>query len=72
MKIPHNSIRSSLAKHATTGPAGDAELKQLRAAVWHQQGIVIVRLDDIPDDWDRLHLANIATQLYGQRTKEAR
>ncbi|QDQ28282.1 hypothetical protein FNU76_19070 [Chitinimonas arctica] len=71
MKIPHNSIRSSLAKHATTGTAGDAELKQLRAAAWHKQGVLVVRLDDVRDDWDRLYLSNIATELYGQR-KEAR
>ncbi|QDQ25305.1 hypothetical protein FNU76_02460 [Chitinimonas arctica] len=72
MRVPHAPIRSSLTNHAASGPAADAELKQMRAAAWHQQGVVVVRLADVPDDWDRLHLANIATQLYGQRNKEAR
>ncbi|QDQ24950.1 hypothetical protein FNU76_00520 [Chitinimonas arctica] len=67
MMTPHKAVRSSLANHAATGPAGDAELKQLRAAAWHKQGVLVVRLDDVRDDWDRLHLSNIATELYGQR-----
>jgi hypothetical protein len=40
----------------------------MRAAAWHKQGIVVVPLEDIYDDWDRAFLTGIATTLYGART----
>jgi hypothetical protein len=40
----------------------------MRAAAWHKQGIVVVPLEDIYDDWDRAFLTGIATKLYGART----
>ena len=40
----------------------------MRAAAWHKQGIVVIPLADIHDDWDRRFLTGIATRLYGART----
>ncbi len=44
----------------------------MRSAAWHKQGIVVVPLDDIYDDWDRAFLTSIATKLYGARTTASR
>ena len=44
----------------------------MRAAAWHKQGIVVVPLDEIFDDWDRAFLTGIATKLYGARTVASR
>ena len=44
----------------------------MRAAAWHKQGIVVVPLDEIYDDWDRAFLTGIATKLYGARTVTSR
>jgi hypothetical protein len=34
----------------------------MRAAAWHKQGIVVVPLEYIYDDWDRAFLSGIATK----------
>ena len=44
----------------------------MRAAAWHKQGIVVVPLDEIFDEWDRAFLTGIATKLYGARTVATR
>jgi hypothetical protein len=53
---------------APQSPANAEELRAMRAAAWHKQGIVVVPLDEIFDDWDRAFLSGIATKLYGART----
>lgn len=40
----------------------------MRAAAWHKQGIVVVPLDEIYDEWERAFLIGIATRLYGARS----
>jgi hypothetical protein len=40
----------------------------MRAAAWHTQGVVVVPLEEIYDEWDRAYLTGIATRLYGART----
>jgi hypothetical protein len=57
---------------APQSPANAEELRAMRAAVWHKQGIVVVPLDEIVDDWDRGFLSGIATKLYGARTTASR
>jgi len=44
----------------------------MRAAAWHKQGIVVVPLDEIFDEWDRAFLSGIATKLYGAHTVASR
>jgi len=53
---------------APQSPANAEELRAMRAAAWHKQGIVVVPLEDIYDEWDRAFLSGIATKLYGART----
>lgn len=62
------SIPCALGRLAPSSPANPEELRAMRAAVWHKQGILVVPLDEILDEWDRGFLSGIATKLYGART----
>lgn len=62
------SIPCALGRLAPASPASSDELRAMRAAAWHKQGIVVVPLADIYDDWERQFLTGIATRLYGART----
>lgn len=62
------SIPCALGRLAPASPASSDELRAMRAAAWHKQGIVVVPLADIFDEWDRAFLSGIATKLYGART----
>jgi hypothetical protein len=68
MRAHTTSIPCALGRLAPASPASTDELRAMRAAAWHKQGIVVVPLDDIYDDWDRQFLTGIATKLYGART----
>ena len=68
MRAQTTSIRCALGRLMPQLPASNDELRAMRAAAWHKQGIVVIPLDDIYDDWDRLFLTGIATRLYGART----
>jgi hypothetical protein len=39
----------------------------MRRAAWRTQGVVVLRPEDIRDDWTRQALINEANRLYGQR-----
>ena len=62
------SIPFALGRLAPASPASSDELRAMRAAAWHKQGIVVVPLDEIFDEWDRAFLTGIATKIYGART----
>ena len=68
MRTSTPSIPCSLGKMVPQAPANADELRAMRAAAWHKQGIVVVPLDEIYDEWDRRFLTGIATRLYGART----
>jgi len=68
MKVHSPSIPSPLGKMTPPSPANAEQLRAMRAAAWHKQGIVVVPLDEIFDEWDRAFLSGIATKLYGART----
>ena len=68
MRTQTTSIRCALGRLMPQSPASTDELRAMRAAAWHKQGIVVIPLDDIYDDWDRQFLTGIATRLYGART----
>ena len=66
------SIPCALGRLAPASPASSDELRAMRAAAWHKQGIVVVPLEDIYDERDRAFLTGIATKLYGARTVASR
>ena len=68
MRAHTASIPCALGRLAPASPASTDELRAMRAAAWHKQGIVVVPLEDIYDEWDRAFLSGIATKLYGART----
>jgi hypothetical protein len=72
MRTSTPSISCPLGRLAPQTPANSEELRAMRAAAWHKQGIVVVPLDEIFDDWDRALLTGIATKLYGARTTASR
>jgi hypothetical protein len=68
MRTSTASIPCALGRLASPSPASSDELRAMRAAAWHKQGIVVVPLEDIYDERDRAFLTGIATKLYGART----
>lgn len=68
MNFAHASIPCALGRLVPQSPASSDDLRAMRAAAWHKQGIVVIPLDDIYNDWDRQFLTGIATRLYGART----
>ena len=59
--------RSSLARaQARTAPT-DEDLLAMRRAAWRQQGVIMLRPEDVRDDWTRQALINEANRLYGRR-----
>ena len=62
--------RSCLARtQARTAPSDDELLAMCKAA-WRAQGVIMIRPEDVRDDWTRQALINEANRLYGRRGGE--
>jgi hypothetical protein len=65
--IGPTGYRSCLAgAQARTAPSDD-DLLAMRRAAWRTQGLVVLRPEDVRDDWIRQALINEANRLYGRR-----
>ena len=62
--------RSSLSRHQPRSPMETEQLQRLRAAAWHGQGVVVIRPEEVEDDWIRQAIVNEADRLYGKRKQE--
>ena len=62
-----SAMRGSLERHLPRSLPTEEELFCMRRAAWRNQGIVVIRLGDIRDEWTRQALVNEATRLYGRR-----
>ena len=62
-----SEIRGSLTRHLPHYTAADEELFAMRRAAWRQQGIAVLRVADIRDEWLRQAVVNEADRLYGRR-----
>jgi hypothetical protein len=51
---------------AGTAPS-DEDLLAMRRAAWRKQGVIMLRPEDVRDDWTRQALINEANRLYGGR-----
>lgn len=60
------SPRQSLSRPTGT-PADAKEMEAMARRAWRERGIVILWPDKIKDEWDRQHVLNIASDLYGKR-----
>lgn len=62
--------RSCLARtQARTAPT-DEDLLAMRRAAWRKQGVIMLRPEDVQDDWTRQALINEAERLYGRRLRD--
>ena len=65
-------LKSQLGRYQPrTATTGD-ELLAMRRAAWHRQGVVVLRPEDIANDWVRQALIAEAIRLYGQRRENSR
>ena len=62
-----SAVRGSLERHVPRAASTEDELFLMRQAAWRRQGIAVIKLADVRDDWVRQALANEATRLYGPR-----
>jgi hypothetical protein len=63
--------RSSLGRHQLRRSLEADQLRRMRAAAWHGQGVIVLRPEDVEDDWIRQAIVNEADRLYGKRNREA-
>jgi hypothetical protein len=64
--------RSSLARAQARTAPGDDDLLAMRRAAWRSQGVIMLRPEDVRDEWTRQALINEANRLYGRRPGGAR
>lgn len=58
----------ALAHLLPISPASEDDLRAMRAAAWHKQGVLVVVIDTVTDSWERKFLESIGTRLYGRRS----
>jgi hypothetical protein len=64
--------RSCLAHALGRAAPSDDDLLAMRRAAWRTQGVIMLRPEDVRDDWTRQALINEANWLYGRRLGGAR
>ncbi len=64
--------RSSLAGTQGRSAPSDDDLLAMRRAAWRRQGVVVLRPEEVRDDWLRRALINEAERLYGRRPEGGR
>lgn len=60
-------LTCALARVIPPTPASEDDLRALRAAAWHKQGVLAVSLESVTDSWERTLLEAIGSRLYGRR-----
>jgi hypothetical protein len=65
-------VKSYLGRYQQPRAASGDELLEMRRAAWHRQGIVVLRPEDVQDDWIRQALISEATRLFGRRREGGR
>lgn len=63
------ATRSCLARIVPSGPTSPEGLEQLRARAWAEQGVVVLNVEEITDDWLRQAVKNEATRRWGRRMR---
>ena len=63
-------LRGSLDRHLPTAPTTEDDMHGMRRAAWRKQGIVVLRPDEIQDEWTRRALIAEANRIYGKREGE--
>lgn len=63
-------IRTSLQSRLPRTATGEDELHALRRKAWQEQGIAMLPVQDISDEWLRRAIESEATRRYGRRKDE--
>ena len=64
--------RSPLARAQARSTPTDEDLLAMQRAAWRKQGVVVLRPEDVEDDWVRQTLISEAIRLYGRRPEGER
>ena len=64
--------RSCLARRQLRTTPTDEDLLAMRRAAWRKQGVIMLRPEEVRDDWTRQALVNEANRLYGRRPGDGR
>ena len=64
--------RSCLARTHTRNAPTEDDLLAMRRAAWRKQGVIMLRPEEVRDDWTRQALINEANRLYGRRAGDER
>jgi hypothetical protein len=59
--------RSCLARSQPRTAPSEKDLLDMRRAAWRTQGVIMLRPEEVRDDWTRQALINEAERLYGRR-----
>ena len=62
-----DGYRSCLARSQPRTAPNDEDLLAMRRAAWRKQGVIMLRPEEVRDDWARQALINEANRLYGRR-----
>jgi hypothetical protein len=60
-------LTCTLARLVPPTPTSEDDLRSMRAAAWHKQGVLAVPLESVTDHWERTLLEAIGNRLYGRR-----
>ena len=63
-------MNSPLARLCGRSPTDEATLRYLRAKAWLDQGVAVLRPEEIRDAWIRQAVVNEATRQYVRREQE--
>jgi hypothetical protein len=59
--------RTCLARMLPRTPTSPVELEAMRRRAWLEQGIAVLPIQELSDDWTRQIVINEAVKLYGRR-----
>ena len=62
-----SETRGSLERHLRRTAPSEDELLAMRQTAWRKQGVAVLRIADIHDEWIRQAVVNEAERLYGHR-----
>ncbi|MBN9497846.1 MAG: hypothetical protein J0H39_13905 [Alphaproteobacteria bacterium] len=63
------AVRSCLARIVPSAPTSSEGLEALRQRAWAEQGVVVLNVEEVTDDWLRQALKNEAAKRWGRRMK---
>lgn len=63
------AVRSCLASLMPASPTTPEGLETLRQRAWAEQGVVVLNVDEISDDWLAQALKNEAAKRWGRRMR---